>query len=235
MKYKFKIRCSQIGKIMGEPRTKADKENGVLSKTAQSYCDSWIIEKVYGRRKQIKSKYLDKGNLCEEESIKYLVDNDFLFYAEKNTKRFENEFCTGEPDLIQPSKTVDTKNSWSVDTFPLLATSLPSKDYYWQGVGYMWLTGRLCHEVIYILSNTPELLIEKEIEYAIKGLESITQIEYNKIEKEIKHNHNFDDLPPSKRVKIFGFRLDKKEIEKIKIQVAKCQKYIEGKVKELDL
>ena len=52
----FKIRCSSIGKIMGQPRSKAAKEAGELSETAKTYCRDWIMEQLYDRRKNIIAK-----------------------------------------------------------------------------------------------------------------------------------------------------------------------------------
>ena len=47
------IRASSVGYLMTEPVTKADKEAGVLSKTAQRHLlDVYIAEK-YGRNKDI--------------------------------------------------------------------------------------------------------------------------------------------------------------------------------------
>ena len=38
----FKIRCSAIGKIMTDPRSKSE----ALSETTKTYCRQWLTEKV---------------------------------------------------------------------------------------------------------------------------------------------------------------------------------------------
>ena len=80
---KFKIRCSAIGKIMTEPRSKKDKETGELSETAKSYCKEWLLENLFNRQNFQGSKYTEKGIEVEQQSIDFLVDNGFLFLAEK--------------------------------------------------------------------------------------------------------------------------------------------------------
>ena len=66
---KFKIRCSAIGKIMTNHRSKSEQ----FSKTCLSYVHSWIKEQpeFYNRRYEFKSKYTEKGNICEDEGIKF--------------------------------------------------------------------------------------------------------------------------------------------------------------------
>ena len=63
----FKIRASASGKLMTKPRLKSE----VLSKTTKSYLQEWTKEQIYGVRKSIKSKYLDKGNQVEDAAIDY--------------------------------------------------------------------------------------------------------------------------------------------------------------------
>ena len=90
----FKIRCSAIGQIMTNSRTK-----GQLSKTAQSYVETWIKEQIYKRRKVVTTKYMDKGNIVEEESISFagrVLNADII----KNEQRYENELLIGTPDVI---------------------------------------------------------------------------------------------------------------------------------------
>jgi len=88
----FKIRCSCIGQIMTNSRTK-----GQLSKTAQSYVETWIKEQIYKRRKVITTKYMEKGNMVEDRSIAFagrVLNADIT----KNEQRYENELLIGTPD-----------------------------------------------------------------------------------------------------------------------------------------
>jgi len=112
-----------------------------LPSGAKSYCRTWLTEKLYNRRKNFTSKFTDKGNICEDNSIEFLSDY-FLLDLSKNEEYFEGDFITGTPDLIVGESEVwDIKNSWSPDTFPIFDTK-PNIGYWWQLQSYMALTGR---------------------------------------------------------------------------------------------
>ena len=67
----LKIRCSAIGKIMTNARSKSE----VLSKTCKSYLQELAIEEMYGIKKEFSSRYTDKGIEVErnvEKALKYL-------------------------------------------------------------------------------------------------------------------------------------------------------------------
>ena len=149
----FKCRASAIGQIMTNPRSKSE----LLSQTAKTYCETWLKEQIYGRRKEIYNKYLQKGLDMENEAIA-LVENHYNYdFLIKNEKNFANDFLIGTPDLILPDCIRDTKCSWDCFTFPLFETTL-DKGYYWQMQGYMALVGRDVAYVDYVLVDTPEEL-----------------------------------------------------------------------------
>ena len=125
----FKIRASALGKIMGAPRNKGDKEKGNLSQTAKTYLETWLKEQLYEKRINFSSKYTDKGIEVEDLSIDFLSNIRNTFLA-KNEKNFENDFMTGTPDIILKDKIIDIKNSWSFATFPIFENELKNKDYY---------------------------------------------------------------------------------------------------------
>jgi len=138
----FKIRCSQINKIMG-----ASKTAGGLSQTAITYLKEWYA----GDQEEVFSKYLTKGNECENEAIQevgYFFD---LFDVKKNTQYFENEFICGTPDVIDSETVFDTKCSWNRKTFLDSVTSAINPDYESQLQGYMNLTGLKNAELCYVL------------------------------------------------------------------------------------
>ena len=223
---KFKIRCSAISQIMTNPRSKKDKDAGILSATSKTFVKNWVLEQRFGRRKEFSSKQTEKGITVENGSIDFLIKNDLLMFAEKNVNHFENEFLTGTPDIIQPLEVIDVKNSWDLFTFPHFDTEIKNKSYWWQLQGYMELTGKDSARLIYILSNTPEHLIEREIYYATKDFDLMTESEFKEIEEKTRHNHIFDDITPHERVRIFKVEKDDEAIEKIKNRVAECQNYI---------
>ncbi len=193
---KFKIRCSAIGSIMANSRTK-----GQLSKTAQSYAQEWLKEQIYGCRKEITSKYFDKGNQMEDASIDYIADYLGYGFLTKNEEHFENDFLTGTPDVILNNEIIDLKNSWDCFTFPLFFDAIPNKDYMYQLQGYMALTGRKKACLVYTLMNTP-----KDINF---GKED-----------------NYDDVDAKYRIKVFEVKRDDEIIEQIKVRVEEINQYI---------
>ncbi len=230
---KFKIRCIAIGQIMTSPRAIKDRNAGNLSATTKTYIESWVKEKMFDRKKQFSNKYTEKGIEVEDESIDFLVQNNFLELASKNEKFFENDFLTGTPDIIQPSEIIDVKNSWELFTFPLFETGNTNKGYDWQLQGYMSLTGKQSARLIYLLIDAPEILIEKEVYFATNNKE-LLQSEYEEIEKGIYKNLTFGDILPKHRVKIFEIKRDEEKIEMIKNRVAQCQAYVDELVIKLN-
>jgi hypothetical protein len=191
----MKFRASQLGKIMGEPRSK----NEVLSQTAKSYLEELAIEQMYGVRKDISNKYMDKGNICESQSIA-LIDP----FMQKNIHNFKNEWISGTPDVVESDFVLDVKTSWNIWTFPHFETEIPTKDYYYQLQAYMWLTEREHAKLCYCLVNTPEDLIGYE------------PIEW----------HIFDHIDNEKRVKTYEFDIDWEIINKIKMKCIASNDYL---------
>ena len=215
----FKIRCSAIGQIMTNSRKK-----GELSKPTQSYLDLWIKEKIYDRRKQIQSKYFDKGNMCENESIKLISHLYHLPELVKNEMFFTYDYMTGTPDLIVDflDLVIDVKNSWDFSTFPLLCDNVPNKDYYYQAQGYMNLTGATDYKLIYTLMNTPESLVEKEYKFS-------DAVDYDEFAK----HYNYDNVDSKYKIKVFNIKRDDDVIEQINQRVIECRGYIDNIVKDL--
>ena len=54
--------------------TNARSKSEVLSKTCKSYLEELALEEVYGIRKEFSSRYTDKGNEVERESIDLAQD-----------------------------------------------------------------------------------------------------------------------------------------------------------------
>ena len=193
----FKIRASASGKLMTRPRSKSE----VLSKTTKSYLQEWTKEQIYGVRKSIKSKYLDKGNQVEDDAINYASAEKGWLFAEKNEEYFEDEFFCGTPDVILDDKIIDIKSSWDCFSFPLFYNSIPNKDYYYQLQTYMYLTGKTKAQLVYVLMNTPdELTFEESFDYT--------------------------EINSKYRIKIFDIDYDKEVIEELKTKVIESREYI---------
>ena len=109
------------------------RDNPKATKGMMTYCQDWLKEQLYGRRKEIKSKYLDKGNEVEDASIEFLNSQLLTDYV-KNEEFFESDFMTGTPDI----------------------------DYYYQLQGYMELCNKDDAMLVYCLMDSPDHLIEGE-------------------------------------------------------------------------
>jgi hypothetical protein len=215
----LKIRCSAIGKIMTSPRSKGE----VLSATTKTYIKELVLEHKYGIKKEINSRYLDKGNQVEDMAIELAEQALDLGFVFKNELFFENDHLTGTPDIITDTLIVDVKSSWNGTTFPMFEDELPNKDYYWQLQGYMELTGKHNAIVAYCLVDTPEDIVLDEIRrvaWAKKELEPSEETEHD-----VRSQHEFKHIPKDKRVKAFLVEKDEHAIWQIKERVEQCREY----------
>lgn len=154
------IRCSSLGKIMTEPKTKAE---GILSVGAKTYIRELAQQDILGIPFEFSGKEIEKGLEVEGESIALLNRVRGLSLT-KNTERRSDDFITGECDLFdQPRRRGhDLKSSWSAKTFPGWVKDCEDKLYEWQMRGYMRLWDADEWEVNYALVDTPERLIGYE-------------------------------------------------------------------------
>lgn len=154
------FRCSSIGKLMTEPKTKSE---GPLSVGAKTYIRELAAQEIFGVDFEVSTKAMEKGLLVEGESIAMLNRVRGLNLA-KNAVRRTNEWITGECDLFDESRKRghDLKSSWSIGTFPIAVIDCMDKLYEWQMRGYMALWDADEWEVNYCLVDTPEHLIGYE-------------------------------------------------------------------------
>jgi hypothetical protein len=221
----IKIRCSALGKIMTAPRSKSE----VLSQTAKSYIEELAKEHLFGIKKVFKSRYTDKGNEVEEQAIELTEDVLGFEFLTKNEKYFENDYIKGTPDVITTSLIIDVKSSWSGETFPFFESELPNKDYYYQVMGYMWLTGKQNALISYCLINTPEEIVNDEIRRTAWGKYEIEPSE--ETIREVQSVHNFNHIPKDRRVKAFHVEYNEGVINEIKTRIEECRKYFNTLIK----
>jgi len=219
---RFKIRASAIGKIMTNSRKKDE-----LSKTAQSYCLDWIKQQpeFYNRRKEFSSKYTDKGNQVEDDSLHFAADQLGYGMILKNDLHFSNDFMTGTPDAVTLEEVIDVKSSWDFSTFPTFATEIPNKDYYWQLMGYMALTSKRESKLIYCLMDTPIEIIHREIKsHCYKnGLDPEEELD---IYEQFCNRMTYGDVDPKHRIKWFQVEYSQYEVELIEAKVTECRQFI---------
>jgi len=207
------------------------RDNPELPQGAKTYCDLWIKEQLYNRRKEFTSKYTDKGNIVEYNSLDFISEQEDLGLLIKNEEFFFDDFMTGTPDTILEDLVIDVKNPWSPFTFPILETEIPEKDYFYQAQGYMSLTGKRAYKLIYVLSDTPDHLIKKEAFYYCKdnGYEGLDE----DILEDFRRRMTYDDIEDKYKIKFFDIEYDQAVVDKIHARVEACRKYIKERTKGL--
>ena len=205
----IKIHPSSLGEIMTMAKGKA-KNPKVLSVGAMTHCYLKAKEFVYGYKPDIGSKYLDKGIMCEDDSIR-LYNSVFFTSFKKNSERRESEYLTGECDIHSDEIIIDIKTAWSLQTFPALSSRIDSKLYDWQGRAYMDLWGVKKFRVAYCMVDTPESLIKYEPEEL----------------------HVVSEIDPSLRVTVKDFDFDQEKSDLIKIKCFAAQNQIERFIEEI--
>jgi len=206
---------------MTSPRSKSE----LLSQTAKTYVEEQVLLAKYGIRKTFSSRYTDKGNLVEDESIRIASEALELGFLIKNDEHFSNEWLTGTPDVNTDDLLLDVKSSWDATTFPFFATEIPTKDYFYQLHGYMWLTGKQKSLLVYCLVNTPEDMVQDEVRRAHWNAKLLE--EDQELIDQVTKRHNFDHIPDNRRVKFFEVERDDEVIEQIKERVELCREYYE--------
>lgn len=185
------FRCSSLGYLMTEARSKTE----TISETTKTNLVDIFTSEKYNRFTEISSKYLAKGNDVEEDSIT-LLSRLTKTFLKKNDEHLKNTHIKGTPDLFlgpeitKAERIRDTKSSWDIFTFNRAKNKPLDTKYYWQGLGYMWLTNAQVCNIDYCLNNTPYHIIEGELrKESFKHDEGNTP---NWIELQIISNHVYD-------------------------------------------
>ncbi len=200
-----------------------------LPQGAKTYCRDWFIEQLYGRKKEITSKYIDKGIHSEDACLDLVINQENLNYNEKNHESAENEFLTGTCDLKYDDLglVIDVKSSWDCFTFPFFDKEIPNKDYFYQLQGYCALYGMDEAWLCYALVDMPTHMIEEEIYWKGKKEEGITEELADKVYKD----RIYSNIDPKHRLRTFKFKRDDDVLKEIYDRVKMCRIYIE-KLKE---
>jgi hypothetical protein len=201
----LKVRASSLSDLMTDPKGKDE----TLSVGAKTYITKQAKQFVYGYDEVFSSKYTEKGILVEDRSIELLNSVLFTDYK-KNTERKTNDWITGEADIVA-DRIIDIKSSWSLATFPVLASEGADKGYEWQLRAYMMLWDLDSAQIAYCLVNTPDHLV---------GFED-------------KRLHQVDHITPELRVTMVDYQRDKALEDKIKFKVDKSRKFFDQVVKQI--
>lgn len=202
----LKFRASSLADIMTDPKGKDE----TLSAGAKTVIMKQAKEFIYGYDEIITSKYMTKGLEVEDQSIELLNSVLFTNFV-KNTERKTNDWITGECDIVGNNRIHDIKSSWSLSTFPVLASQGEDKNYEWQGRAYMMLWDMDEFEIDYCLVSTPAHLIGYENPLV----------------------HNVDHINPELRVTRVLYKRDKTLEDKIKRKVEEANKFYEQIIKQI--
>lgn len=210
---KLQIRCSELSVIMTAPKLKSEK----LSTGAKSLIDSkakWalLFPDLEGETcfsPDISSKYLTKGNQCEQDSIDLLNEVNFSDYKKYDGERktCKNGILSGMCDIYTGNSIIDIKSSWSLDTFPFFEhvarANAIKAGYDYQIYGYQYLWGVDQGQIAYCMITTP----------------------YELCSYEDPRIHEVDKISCEKRVVMTDFNLTSQIIEKIEEKLHDASEY----------
>lgn len=223
------FRASATGHLMTEARSKSES----LSETTITYLTEVFIYEKYGRKKDAVSKYLQKGLLCEEDSITLYSRIQKTFFK-KNEETIKNEFIKGTPDLytgdelLKAEMIIDVKSSWDIFSFFKSKTEKKiNKNYYWQLQSYMALTGAKKAQLVYCLVDTPDIKITDEKRKfmwnsGILDENPITDEAFELIDKLCVYG----DIPMEEKIHIIEIERNEADIQLLYKRVMECRQYI---------
>ena len=210
----YKFHCSGLSNIMVNAR----KKDELLSETTKSYLTKIYIKEVWGREPtdMLANKYTQKGIMCETDSLN-LVEKVLNKSYFKNNKELHNDFIVGTPDVINPDL-IDIKTSWDIFTYAAVDEKKATADYFYQLLGYMWLTGKKMARLTYCLVDTPDQMMTDEL-YRLSFKIPEDQVDgYTR-------NYKFEDIPQELRVKQFVFNFDESLISDLILKIHPSREY----------
>ena len=217
---KLQIRCSELSKIMTDPQKKTEK----LSTGAKSLIEDkvkWMLlfpdfdsETCFSP--DISSKYLTKGNQCEQDSIDLINEVNFANYTKnEERKTSKNGILSGSCDIFTGNSIIDIKSSWSLATFPFFK-DVAAKDaklagYDWQIYGYQLLWEVNIGQIAYCMTTTPFELCSYED----------------------SRIHEVDHIDVGKRVVVADFNITNEIIDQINQKLIDCNEYFNNRLGDL--
>ncbi len=222
-----KIRCSALGLIMTNPRSKSE----ILSKTTKSYIQELFLELEYNIVQEISTPAMEKGHLVEAESIAFANRILDLGLTEEELQDTEqkyryNEYVHGSTDKETPELVIDMKNSETIKTFPMFDENLPNKHYADQMQGYLWLSGKDKGLVIYTAMHSPDEMIYDAIRREHwKKMPFWNGDENDAIVEAVTNYHTFPEVEEENRIRVWEIERDEERIEQIKDRIELCREY----------
>ena len=196
-----------------------------LSSGAKTYIEDVWYGDHFEFQKSFHNKYVEKGNLKEDASIKAL--SKYLgFMTAKNESYLSNEFIHGTPDirLNRPKCTIDTKNVYYPNGLSFFQDEKEKNDYVWQIHGYNYLDEKEVGFVARILMNPPAHILEKEVWTYWKNSGNDGQPN-DDFRSEVQEMFNFEKKDISERVNLFKVETTDNEIKIIEKAVRLANEY----------
>jgi len=193
------------------------KENPIVELTQASKTvlhNIWNYE-ILKIRPVLKSKAVRRGKAQEDESMD-LVNQVFKIELSKNTKRLENDYFTGEPDLLTQESVIDIKTCETWQTFQAKTSEVANTDHFYQVWAYLLLANKKRGYIAYTLPSYDESFILYKQEQAIDQEEADQEF----------YNMNFDRIPANKRIKVFKIQQRDIELPVVYEYLNKCREYL---------
>ena len=199
---------SSLGKLMTTPKSKTEN----LSQGAKSYIRQVAKQDFFGYRVELDNKYINKGKDQEQDSIDLLNAVRFTNYH-KNIFRLEDEYLTGECDILADERIIDVKTSWNLETWPATPGEAHDNDYEWQGRAYLMLYDREIFELVFCMVTTKD-----------EFLNQWEQIDL----------HRVDHIAPEKRITSVIYERDLEKEELIREKLIFANEYYSQYINQLN-
>ena len=199
---------SSLGKLMTTPKSKTEN----LSQGAKTYIRQVAKQDFFGYRVELDNKYINKGKDQEQDSIDLLNSVRFTKYH-KNIFRLEDEYLTGECDILADDRVIDIKTSWNLETWPATPGEAHDNDYEWQGRAYLMLYEREIFELVFCLVTTKD-----------EFLNQWEQIDL----------HRVDHIAPEKRITSVIYERDLEKEELIREKLIFANEYYSQYINQLN-
>ena len=232
--HEIRFRASSWGNLMTEPQSKADKEAGKLSVTCIKELIKIYNQEVFGRKKDITTKQMDKGKIAELDSIAlFSVVSGKIYF--KNEEKLENEWFTGHVDIYvgdniyNAQEVWDIKTRWELDSFmPKLIEDVDKSEELQLQV-YFDLTGSQYGGIANTLVDCPPEILMEEKRRLLYSMNVISEDspEYKKAAEELEKLLTFPDIPHEQRVIRQLVYRDDEKIEKMKQKVPVMREWLQ--------
>lgn len=199
---------SSLGKLMTTPKSKGEN----LSQGAKTYIRQLAKQDFFGYRVELDNKYINKGKDQEQDSIDLLNAVRFTNYH-KNEIRIEDEYLTGECDILADDRVIDIKTSWNLETWPATPGEAHDNEYEWQGRAYLMLYEREIFELVFCMVTTKD--------------EFLSQWEQIDL-------HRVDHIAPEKRITSVIYERDLEKEELIREKLIFANEYYSQYINQLN-